>query len=326
MEAVIGIDLGGTNCRAALVLPNGRTTGNRRMATRIGQGFEGFLQRLTDFCVEILATATKEGLSVGAIGLGTPGVIGADGMVHASPNLPQLVDMPLVEQLQERLHLPVTLINDANAIGWGEGRYGAGRGFASFLTVTLGTGVGGGLILGDRLWLGADGAAGEIGHVMVEAQGRPCGCGSRGCLEQYASARGIVRTVQELLAAGHCGELARVPRRSLSSRLVGEAARRGDSVALAALEEAGRRLGQVLAGVTNLLNLDAVIITGGPAESLDLMRPALSAELQVRAFAVPRQRLVVLRGELGDDAGILGAACMARDRLENDPGATLNKS
>jgi glucokinase len=320
MEAVIGIDLGGTNCRAALVLPDGRIHGSRRMATRIGEGFERFSQRLIEFCDGLLTTGKEGGMTVGAIGLGTPGVISADGFVHASPNLPALVGMPLTERLQEHLRLPVTLINDANAIGWGEGLYGAGRGFSSFLTVTLGTGVGGGLVLADRLWLGADGAAGEIGHVMVEAQGRPCGCGSRGCLEQYASARGIVRNVQELLAAGQVGELSQVPRRSLSSRLVGEAARRGDSVALAALQEAGRRLGQVLAGVANLLNLEAVIITGGPAESLELMRPALQAELQVRAFTVPRQRLVVLRGELGDDAGVLGAARMARDRLENPSG------
>jgi glucokinase len=320
METVIGIDLGGTNCRGALVFPDGRTTGNRRMATRIGEGFERFLQRLTEFCDSLLATAEEQGIMVGAIGLGTPGVIGADGLVHASPNLPPLVGMPLAEQLQVRLGLPVTLINDANAICWGEGLYGAGRGFSSFLTVTLGTGVGGGLVLADRLWLGADGAAGEIGHLMVEAQGRPCGCGSRGCLEQYASARGIVRNVRELLAADPSGELAQVPQRRLSSHLVGEAARRGDTVALAALQHAGRRLGQVLAGIANLLNLDAVIITGGPAESLDLMLPALQAELRLRAFAVPRQRLEILRGELRDEAGILGAARMARDRLNNPSG------
>jgi glucokinase len=315
MEGVVGIDLGGTNCRAALVLPDGHLMGGQRMATRIGDGFDSFLVRLTELCEKLLKTAASEGVQVVAVGLGTPGVIGADGTVHASPNLPPLVGMPLAARLQERLSLPVTMLNDANAIAWGEGLYGAGRDFSSFLTVTLGTGVGGGLVLADQLWLGSDGAAGEIGHIMVEARGRPCGCGSRGCLEQYASARGIVRTVQEKLSAGQGGDLAQVPRRSLSSRLVGEAARRGDAVALAALQEAGRRLGQVLAGVVNLLNLDAAIITGGPSESLDLMRPTLEAELQVRAFAVPRQRLAVLRGELGDEAGIIGAARMARDRL-----------
>jgi glucokinase len=316
MEVVIGIDLGGTNCRAALVLPDGSLHGSQRMATRIAEGYDSFRRRLSDLCAGLLAKAASQGLMARAIGLGTPGVIGHDGMVHASPNLPPLVGMPLAAQLHEELRLPVTLVNDANAIAWGEGLYGAGRGFSSFVTVTLGTGVGGGLVLADQLWLGADGAAGEIGHLMVEDQGRPCGCGSQGCLEQYASARGIVRTVRELLAAGQSGELAQTPRRGLSSRLVGEAARRGDAVALAALREAGGRLGQVLAGVANLLNLEAAIITGGPSESLELMRPALQAELKLRAFELPRRRLVVLRGELGDDAGILGAARMARDRME----------
>lgn len=316
MDVVLGIDLGGTNCRAALVLPDGRLQGSQRMATRIGDGFERFLQRLTDLCGDLLSRAADQNLTARAIGLGLPGVIGADGTVHASPNLPPLVGMPLLEELRQRLRLPVTLVNDANAICWGEGLYGAGRGYSSFVTVTLGTGVGGGLVLADQLWLGADGAAGEIGHIMVEARGRPCGCGSRGCLEQYASARGIVRTVKEMLGAGRSSELAHTPRRQLSSRVVGEAARRGDVVALAALAEAGRRLGQVLAGVANLLNLDAAIITGGPAESFELMRPALQSDLQLRAFAVPRKRLTVLRGELGDEAGILGAARMARDNLE----------
>ncbi|MBE0596397.1 MAG: ROK family protein, partial [Desulfuromonadales bacterium] len=170
-------------------------------------------------------------------------------------------------------------------------------------------------VLGRQLWEGEDGAAGELGHMMVEAQGRPCGCGSRGCLEQYASASGIVLSVREHLAAGEASVLATLSEAELTSHSVALAARDGDAVSLAALEEAGVRLGQVLAGVVNLRNLDAVVITGGASESLDLMRPALEAEIRLRTFSVPAARLRIVRGELGDDAGILGAARIAWERL-----------
>jgi glucokinase len=146
--------------------------------------------------------------------------------------------------------------------------------------------------------------------MTVEPEGRLCVCGSRGCLEQYASATGIVRSVQEFLNAGEMSSLRGLAREELTSHQVAEAALRGDRVALAALEEAGRRLGQVLAGIANLLNLEGAVISGGASESLDLFRPALEGELLRRAFEIPAQRMKVVNGELGDDAGILGAAAL----------------
>lgn len=312
-EAIIGIDLGGTNCRGALVC-SGQLGPMHHMATRIDEGCDAFLTRLVEFCRSFVSMAQREGVSVRAVGMGAPGVIAADGTVTFSPNLLPLNGLPLAARLQARLQLPVSIFNDANAIAWGEALAGAGRGVASFVTVTLGTGVGGGLVLARRLWEGSDGAAGEIGHIMVEPQGRPCGCGSRGCLEQYASATGIVLSVREHLATGEASALAHLSEDELTSHRIALAAEAGDAVALAALREAGRRLGQVLAGVVNLLNLDAVVVTGGASESLDLMRPALEEEVACRAFAVPARRLRIVRGELGDHAGILGAASLALDR------------
>lgn len=312
---LLGIDLGGTNCRGALLSADGRIVSSRRLATRSEDGLETLLDRLAGLVRELLETASALGGHPDVLGIGTPGIIAADGSVVTSPNLPPLNGIPLAERLRERLGLPVAVVNDANAIAWGEARFGAGRGFDSFLAVTLGTGVGGGLVLNRRLWAGVDGAAGEVGHLMVEPEGRPCGCGSRGCLEQYASATGIVKTVRELLAAGQVSLLSGLPEKELDSRRVGEAARRGDAVARAALETAGRRLGQVFAGVANLLNLDGVVVSGGASESLDLMRPALEQELLSRAFAVPAHRLQIRRGEAGEDAGILGAALLAMERL-----------
>ena len=320
-EAVIGIDLGGTNCRGSLVSLAGEVGDISRMPTRIEEGRNSFLERLTAFCAAFLQSARERGMQVRALGMGTPGVIAADGRITFSPNLLPLNGLPLAERLRAALGCPVTIVNDANAIAWGEALFGAGRDFSSFLTITLGTGVGGGLVLERRLWSGSDGAAGEVGHIMVEPEERVCGCGSHGCMEQYASASGVVRTVRELLAGGEASSLAVLGEEDLTSHNIALAARCGDPVALEAFREAGRRLGQVLAGVANLLNIDGVVVTGGASESLDLMRPALEEEIARRAFAVPARRLRIERGRLGDDAGILGAARIAFDRCLDLPAA-----
>lgn len=309
-KAVIGIDLGGTNCRGALITSDGKLSSVFRMPTRMEEGLEPFLDRLLAFCRDLCASAEERGLKAYALGMGVPGIIASEGIVRISPNLPSLNNVSLAGLLQERLGLPVTLGNDANVIALGEALFGAGRNFESFITLTLGTGVGGGLILERRLWEGADGAAGEAGHMTVEPQGRLCACGARGCLEQYASATGIVRSVRELLDAGEKSCLRGLSAKELTSHQVAEAGRQGDRVALDALEEAGRRLGQVLAGVANLLNLEGAVITGGASESLDLMLPELERELSWRAFEIPKLRIKIVHGELGDDAGILGAAAL----------------
>lgn len=309
-KAVIGIDLGGTNCRGALVTSNGELASVFRMPTRMEEGLEPFLDRLLGSCHDLCVAAEEKGLKADALGMGVPGIIAPEGLVRISPNLPHLNNVPLAALLQERLGFSVTLGNDANVIALGEALFGAGRNFRSFITLTLGTGVGGGLVLDRRLWEGSDGAAGEAGHLTVEPEGRLCVCGARGCLEQYASANGIVRSVRERLDAGQRSSLRDLPEEELTSHRVAEAGRQGDQVALAALAEAGRRLGQVLGGIANLLNIDGAVITGGASESLDLMRPALERELLGRAFEFPARRMKIVNGELGDDAGILGAAAL----------------
>ncbi len=310
VEAAIGIDLGGTNCRAALVTSAGRVGGIVRMPTRMTEGYDAFLVNLKMICGQLRQESLACGLSVSSVVMGAPGIITQDGRVLVSPNLPALNGKNLAADLGNLLNLPTQVINDANAICWGEARFGAGRNFNSFLTVTLGTGVGGGLVLDRRIWTGADGAAGEVGHLTVVPEGRPCGCGNRGCLEQYASASGIVLSASERLAAGQKSLLTKEDATGLTSLKVAEAARCGDELALAVFEEAGRALGLALAGVANLLNLEGVVVTGGASESFDLMLPVVHEELSQRAFDVPCKRLQVVRGELGDDAGILGAAGM----------------
>ncbi len=310
-NVALGIDLGGTNCRAAYVCSDGQLGPVRKVSTPFDQNYPAFVDFLAELCREQIAWADENGRSVTTIGMGVPGIVSRDGSIRVSPNLACFDGQPLADDLAELLGVPTVINNDANAVCWGEARYGAGRMFDSFLTVTLGTGVGGGLVLNRKIWTGADGAAGEVGHLVVVPDGRPCKCGSRGCLEQYASASGIVIGVRERLAAGVPSMLDPVGNEELTSERVACAARRGDPLALEVFEEAGRCLGLVFAGMANLLNLDGVVVTGGASDSLDLMAPAIDRELTARAFQVPASRMKVVRGELSDSAGILGAAALS---------------
>ncbi|WP_305043014.1 ROK family protein [Geoalkalibacter sp.] len=310
-ELLIGIDLGGTNCRLALVDGQGQIGAGARLSSREFQDAEALLARLVLECRALVEQVRLRGAKVKAVGAGVPGLVDGAGRVIVAPNLGILDGLAFAAELERRLGLPVAALNDANASAWGERIWGAGQDLDASLTLTLGTGVGGGIILDGRLWAGPDGCAGEVGHLNVEPEGRPCGCGSRGCLEQYSSATGILLSVREALGQGRASVLAQLEGAALTAAAVGEAARQGDGLALEVLGEAGRRLGQVLAAVVNLLDLDGAVICGGVASSLDLLLPALRRELFARAFARPAQRLRIVAGALGDNAGILGAAHFA---------------
>ena len=303
----IGIDLGGTNCRGALVSDTGQVQAWRCMKTNATSHLEDFLDRLLALCRELQGIAAEVGLSPVGIGCGAAGLIGLQGTVLSSPNLKFLNGFALQDFLAHHLSLPALVINDANALAWGEARFGGGQKFESFLTVTLGTGVGGGLVLKQQLWQGAWGGAGEFGHLAVEADGRPCGCGSHGCLEQYASGQGIQQNYRELL-----GEMQDVP----DSGRIALLARQGDNTAQNAFDLAGRYLGQAVAGVANLLNLEAVLFAGGVSDCLDLLLPALEKELSMRAFAVNSNQLQLVSAQLGEQAGIVGAARLLFDHQQ----------
>ncbi|QXE91155.1 ROK family protein [Geomonas subterranea] len=291
-ELCIGVDLGGSNLRMALVDRQGSVLARSAEPTLPAAGLDSLLSRLLAGVGRLQGEATRIGARTVALAVGVPGLVCSDGVVRASVNVPGLEGVPLARELSLATGLPVAALNDANACAVGEKRYGAGRDYRSLIALTIGTGVGAGLILDGKLWTGADGAAGEFGHIPVEPEGRPCGCGSRGCLEQYASAGAI---------AGEGGDAAVVANR----------ARLGDAAALAVFAEAGRYLGIAMAGVVNLLNLEAVIVCGGVARSFDLLAPALLRELDSRTFSVAGGRVRVEPGMLGDDAGVLGAAATA---------------
>lgn len=306
----IGIDIGGTNLRLALVDDQGHIICEQRRKTEIYAGKEVFFHHLNESFRVIRGEGGTAGVWPKAVGVGVPGLIANDGLVHVSVNLPALDGVNLRDALVDLTGLPVVVANDVNACAYGEMQFGAGRSFASFLMVTLGTGVGGGLILNNRLWTGVDGVAGEFGHMTVEPGGRSCACGNRGCLEQYASATAIVAVARELIATRQ-QSLVGVSSGEITPETLAEIARGGNDAARRIFTEAARYLGIAAASVANLLNLEAIILGGGVAGSFDLLQRPLEEEIISRAFPIPGQRLKVLRSQLGNDGGMLGAAALA---------------
>lgn len=303
----IGIDIGGTNLRSALVDRNGAIHERRRCASAIEAGREAFFERLLSEIAALKVTASARGKQVAAVGIGVPGLIGRNGLIHSSVNMRPLEGFNLAACVEARCGLPVVSANDANVVALGEQRFGAGRGFSSCLVITIGTGLGSGLILNGKLWTGSGGFAAEFGHITVDPEGIPCPCGNRGCLEQYVSAGALVRFAREqlprdvLAAAGD----------RLDAEYVGRLARNGEQGACAAFASLGYWLGTGLASFANTFNPEAVIIGGGVASSFDLLRPALEQQIQQRCFALIAIGLSILRAEVGDDAGLLGGAALA---------------
>lgn len=300
-KVCLGVDVGGTNLRCALIATDGSIVGRHTLATDIASGRNAFLDRLLGQLDTLKTEAGLQGRRVVAAGLGVPGLFSNDGVLRSSVNLLPLEGINLARVVASETGLPAVALNDANASAIGEQRFGAARPFKSSLMVTLGTGVGAGLILDGRLWTGIDGVAAEFGHLTVEPQGHPCGCGNRGCLEQYASASAIAALYG---AAGHAQS-------ELDAAGIAALARAGNREALEVYRQAGSYLGIALANVVNLLNLEAVILGGGVAESWDLFAEPLLREIGERAFPIPAQRVRVLKAELGNDAGVVGAAATA---------------
>jgi len=299
----IGVDVGGTNLRSALVDGDGRIVERRRCASRIEEGRVGFCERLLAEIYALKDAAAARGAGATAVGIGVPGLIACNGLIHSSVNMRPLEGLNLAELIQARSGLPTVCGNDANLIAVGEQRFGAGRGVASCLVVTIGTGLGSGLILDGRLWTGSGGFAAEFGHVTVEPEGRPCPCGNRGCLEQYVSAGALVRLAR--------GCLPEQGSKVLSAERVAALAQQGDAAALAAFDQLGSWLGIALSSLISTLNIETVIIGGGVAESFELLLPAVRRTIQQRCFRQLCAGLVIEKALLGDDAGLLGAAALA---------------
>ncbi len=316
--AVIGVDLGGTNLRLGMVNRRGEILARREGATGVPDQ-PALVEALARELKALAAEASGRRVRLRGAGLGVPGrVLPEAGRVAFSPNLPALNECPLADLLKPSVDWPLWLENDANLFALGEHWLGAGAGAPHMLGITLGTGVGGGLILDHRLWTSPKGAVAEVGHITIDPQGRPCHCGNRGCLETLASASWTVVRVQEELAAGAASSLRHLWQQdpdTLTGERLADAAARGDSLALKAFGEVGRGLGQAIAAVVHLLGITRVVIGGQFARAFERFRVPMEEELGRRLTMLPPANVQIVPARLGDDAGLLGAARLAWDKL-----------
>jgi glucokinase len=313
--AVVAVDLGGTNFRLALVSSDGKILGRREGATASMLTQQELVATLAARLKDCAGDARAQGFEVAGVGVGVPGrLLAHEGRIIFSPNIRLLDNLDLVAQLQNLIELPVFLENDANLFALGEHWRGAGRGYRQMLGITLGTGVGGGLILNNKLWPGAEGVAAEIGHITIEPDGRKCNCGSRGCLETLASGSWAVAWVKEQLSQGAASwlrELWETAPEDITGETLVTAAQQGDPLGLKVFERVGRSLGQAIGTVVHLLGVSRVVIGGRFARAWDLFMPALTGELHRRLTMFPPGAVSLAPAQLGDDAGLMGAARLA---------------
>jgi glucokinase len=316
----IGVDLGGTNLRIAAVDDSGKLLEKLTLGTEVKRGRDYVIREMCTAIEQVKAKYKDSGTLCG-IGIGVPGFIDmATGRVMRSPNLADWTNFPVRDVIEKQLGAKVILENDANVAAMGEKWLGAGRQVEHMAMYTLGTGVGGGIILNGRLWHGMTGMAGELGHFNIFPDGHPCGCGSRGCLEQYASATAVVRMAREAIERQEASEeLQRLmpDPQPFTSRSIYNLAVQGDTSAKKIFETVGRALGIGIGGMVNALNLPMYVIGGGVASSWDAFAPAMFAEMKFRSsiysLTSPEQKefsrsTLITRALLGSDAGLYGAA------------------
>lgn len=317
----IGVDLGGTNLRIAAVDDNGTLLEKTTLGTQVQKGRDFVIGEMCDAIQRVVTRYTGKARLEG-IGIGVPGIIDLEtGMLYESPNLPGWDHYPVREEIERRLSTKVILENDANAAALGEKWLGAAHDYQSMCMITLGTGVGGGIVINGRIWHGMTGMAGELGHITVEPEGARCNCGNNGCIEQYASATAIVRMAHEAIGSGKAPDLKRAAEgngKEFNSRVVYQMAVQGDSAAQEIYRNVGRYLGIALAGVINALNLNMYVIGGGVVSAWEAFAPAMMEEINRRSFlyraTAPERKLgtnkttIVTRALLGSDAGLFGAA------------------
>lgn len=309
-QFVLAGDVGGTNLRVAAVNAEGvvrHLSENPTPRDGTGADIAAAIIEGAGACIAALDDSKPN-----AFGLALPALIHYKrGTVLSSPNLPQLNGIDLAQIVAVALGFPVILENDATAAAIGEHWLGSSSSVDNSVFVTLGTGVGGGLILDGRPYRGADGTAGEIGHICIEPDGLACGCGSRGCVEQYASATAILRIANELEADAGSAKVYR------SSKAVFEAATAGDGLASEAFTRMGRYLGLALAGLVDVLNPEMIVIGGGPSGAWEFFIEPLRGELFARAFRHPAESVRIMRASLGESAGIYGAARVGFDCVDH---------
>lgn len=302
----IGIDIGGTKIAAGVVTPEGEILNEVRYATAASP--ERLLSSITRAITEV-----RDGFEVGGACLAVPGfVLTAENKVIFAPNLHAIEGLPLKDEIEERTGLPITVENDANTAAWGEFRFGVGSEADHLVFITLGTGVGGGVVMHGVLLRGAQGAGGELGHVTIQATGPRCSCGNHGCLEALASGTAIQRRAREVANEKPNSALGRLAtERKVLGEDVTELAHKGDEAAISVLEETGVWLGIGLASFVNVFNPEVIAVGGGAAKAGELILRPAREEVRLRARSPSRDLVEIKEATLGPESGVLGAAALA---------------
>ena len=326
----IGVDMGGTNLRIAAISADGTLLEKITTSVKLAMGRDYVMGEMCDAIRHLTEKHKSDGKFLGA-GIGVPGIIDLKlGVMRKSANLPGWIDYPVREVIERNLGVPIFLENDAKAAALGERWLGAGRGAENMVMITLGTGIGGAIILNGKIFYGMNGMAGEFGHVTIEPNGVPCGCGNHGCAERYASATAIVRMAREAIEAGNAPSLTRLAQSGadFSSKAIYDLAREGHHDAQLIFDRFGRALGMLLADLFNILNLELYVIGGGVLSAWDAFAPTMFSEMRERSIiyaataadgndknpdmdpAAPenQRKTIVKRAILGSDAGLFGAA------------------
>ncbi|MDR3572800.1 MAG: ROK family protein [Anaerolineaceae bacterium] len=323
MGTFVGVDLGGTNLRAGVVdSDTGSVLILNSTPTLARQGHLDVVSRIAELILSTLASTGIPLERVGGIGIGVPGVLDlTHGLVKFLPNLPgNWLNVPLSSMIAEKIGRPTVLLNDVRSITYGEWKFGAGKGVDNMACYAIGTGIGGGIVINGRLFLGIEGTAGEFGHQTIDLNGPVCGCGNRGCLEAFASgpaisALGIKAVIQGLTT--NIGQLAGFDLNKITPELICEAAKLGDNVAKGIYEQVGQWLGVAISNTIVSFGPKKVVISGGVAAAGDILFEPIRQTVRQRVRVMPVEQVEILAATLGPNAGVIGSAMWAAQNLKS---------
>ena len=322
MNHYIGVDLGGTNLRAAIAdTDTGQIFHQRKCPTLAAEGPQAVIQGIVQLIKELTEAGGVSGCDIKGVGIGVPGTPDLDtGVIQLLPNMPgQWLNVPLQAIIQEQVQLPVALINDVRAMTLGEWTFGAGRGVETMVCLAIETGIGGGVVVNGQFHLGIGGTAGEFGHHVVEVDGLPCGCGGKGCLELYASGPAIAAMGVKEVMHGHTtriGELVNHDLNRINVEIIVQAAMEGDQIAKGILQRVGMYLGIAVGNILGVISPQRVIFGGGVSHAGDLLLTPIVQTVNERVHVIPVQKVEFVLAELGIHGGLVGAALWAKRRCE----------
>ena len=312
---VLAIDVGGTKIRIAIISGKGKIIAKEQRLTLADEGLEAVTGRIISGIDRLLRLKNLAPSQLHSIGIAAAGAIDSEkGLVTSSPNLPGWCDVPLRDIVKSKYGVDTFLINDASAAALGEHEFGAGRGVNNLIYLTVGTGIGGGIIIDGKLYLGPSGSAGEIGHMTIDVNGQRCSCGNTGCLETLASGTAMAKEAIKRIKQGEKSSLTEIVGgkiENITAETVEVAARGGDSLASEVISEAATYLGVGMVNLVNIFNPEMIIVGGGVAKMGDLLLNPVRQVVQERAFQLPAQAVRIVQAQLGDDSGLLGAAAFA---------------